>query len=111
MIRLNIPALSINNAYRGRRFATQALKRYKDDISYLLPKIIVPKGKLALMYRFGMSSKLSDADNGVKAFQDCLAEVYGFNDRVIYKISIEKIDVPKGKEFIEFEISPYLALA
>jgi Holliday junction resolvase RusA-like endonuclease len=65
----------------------------------------VPEGKLEITYRFGVSSKASDLDNCVKSFQDTLAEAYGFDDRKIYKIQMEKIDVKKGDEFIEFEVN------
>lgn len=104
MVHLNIKALSVNKAYRGRRFATQELAQYKKDISRILPKLKVPEGQLAVRYVFGLSSKGSDGDNLIKAFQDCLAECYGFNDNRIYKWNVEKVDVKKGAEFVEFEI-------
>lgn len=107
MIKLPIKPLSLNHAYRGRRFATNELKKYKLDISRILPKIDIPKGKLAMHYIFGVSSKNSDADNLVKAFQDSLAECCGFNDKLIYKITIEKVDTKKGDEFIAFSLSPF----
>ena len=43
-----------------------------------------------------MSSKNSDGDNLIKAFQDALAEQYGFNDRDIYRWEVEKRIVAKG---------------
>ena len=107
MHRVNIKPLSVNDAYRGRRFASTALKSFKSELGYLLPKINVPDGKLKVFYRFGVSSRASDADNLCKAFQDCISEQYGFNDNKIYALSIEKIDVKRGEEFIEFEISRF----
>ena len=53
---------------------------------------------------FGVSSKASDGDNLIKSFQDTLCEKYGFNDRDIYRWEVEKVIVPKGKEYAEFEI-------
>jgi Holliday junction resolvase RusA-like endonuclease len=50
-----------------------------------------------------MSSKGSDVDNCIKCLQDSLAETYGFNDNRIYKLVVEKVDVKKGGEFVEFE--------
>lgn len=104
MYRLDIKPLSINEAYRGRRFATSKLKDFKSDIFRILPKMKVPDGKLAVKYTFGLSSKGSDGDNLIKAFQDCLSEAYRFNDNKIYKWEIEKVDVKKGEEFIEFGV-------
>lgn len=103
-----IKPLSLNMAYRGRRFTTPELKAYKLHLAYVLPVIDVPKkGKLAVKYFFGVSSKNSDVDNLCKAIQDCLAEKYGFNDKQIYRIEMEKIDVQKGREYIAFEISKF----
>lgn len=104
---IKIKALSVNEAYRGRRFSTQKLKDYKELLGYLLPKINVPDGKLSVSYIFGVSSKCGDGDNLVKAFQDSVAEQYGFNDRIIYEWYIRKEDVKKGDEYIGFEIKEY----
>ena len=65
-------------------------------------------GKLSLRLRFGLSSKNMDVDNGVKPFVDILQKRYGFNDRYIYRLNVEKVDVKKGEEFIEFDIEPLL---
>lgn len=104
--RLPIKGLSLNSAYRGRRFTTPELKQYKLDIIKLLKPIEINRSKkLFVKYKFGVSSKNSDLDNLTKCVQDVLAESYGFNDKLIYKIDLEKIDVKKGSEFIEFSIS------
>lgn len=107
MIHLPLKALSLNSAYRGRRFTTPELKQFKRDVSILLPKLKIPDGKLQVKYRFGVSSKNSDGDNLIKCFQDALAECYGFNDKRIYKWEVEKVDVRKGSEYIKFEIESY----
>ena len=105
MIRISIKPLSVNEAYRGRRFSTPKLAQFKKDVAKMLPKLEIPEGKLKATYRFGVSSKASDLDNCVKSIQDLLGECYGFNDKKIYKIEMEKVDVKKGDEFVEFELS------
>ena len=105
MTRIAIKPLSVNDAYRGRRFATKELTQYKSDMGWLLPRLEVPDGPLAVRYVFGVSSIGADGDNLIKSFQDIIAEKYGFNDRVIYHWDVTKVDVPKGKEFVEFEIA------
>lgn len=75
-------------------------------VSALLPTLSI-KGKLELHIRFGVSSKQSDGDNLIKCFQDCLADKYGFNDKMIYRWAVDKVDVPKGNEYIEFELLTY----
>jgi len=73
----------------------------------MIPLMKVPNGKLSVKYCFGVSSKAADGDNLIKSFQDALCERYGFDDRRIYEWQVKKIDVPKGKEFIEFELSTF----
>ena len=107
MVRLDIKPLSLNCAYRGRRFATPVLAKYKNDLFRLLPKMDVPDGKLSVRYEFGVSSKASDGDNLVKCLQDAIAEGYGFNDNRIYEWYARKVDVPRGKEYVAFEIGSY----
>jgi Holliday junction resolvase RusA-like endonuclease len=105
MIKLKIKCLSLNQAYSGRRFATDELEAYKLEISLLAPKLLVPDDfRLEAEYEFGVSQKNIDVDNQIKAFQDTLADIYGFNDNRIYKIVASKVDVPKGKEYIAFNI-------
>lgn len=106
-IRLKIKAVSLNQCYRGRRFKTPLLESFKNEVYYLAPKLEIPKGKLKVTYVFGVSSKNSDGDNLIKVFQDALAEKYGLNDKIIYKWDVEKVDVPKGEEFIEYSIEAY----
>jgi Holliday junction resolvase RusA-like endonuclease len=108
MPRVDIKPLSVNQAWQGKRFKTPAYKQYEKQVLLMLPKIDVPEGKLALNIRFGLSSKNADVDNPVKCFVDCMQKKYGFNDRNIYKMSIEKVDVKKGHEFIEFSVSDML---
>jgi len=107
MHKINIKPLSLNQAYRGRRFKTPELEAYKKFIHYKLPKIEIPKGKLFARYEFGVSSKNCDGDNLVKCFQDAIAERYGFNDKQIYKWEFQKVDVKKGMEYIAFSLTEF----
>jgi len=47
---------------------------------------------------------LADVDNILKPFIDCLQLKYNFNDKMIYKLIVEKDNVPKGSEFIKFSL-------
>ena len=102
-----IKPLTVNRAYQGRRFRTAELLAYQQELAFHLPKIAVPVGKLKVKYVFGVSSRNSDGDNLIKAFQDALAAQHGFNDRNIYRWEVEKQIVAKGKEFIGFELKPH----
>lgn len=105
---VKVKPLSVNQVWQGKRFKTQAYKKYEKEILLNLKPIEVKSGKLSLFLRFGLSSKNADIDNPVKPFVDCLQKRYGFNDRHIYKLTVEKVDVKKGEEFIEFELKSML---
>lgn len=107
MYKINIKPLSVNEAWKGRRFKSDSYKKYRRDVFLLLPNIEVPKGKLKLTIHVGFSSKGSDIDNIIKPFQDILQETYRFNDNMIYKLQATKEDVKKGEEFIDFKIESY----
>lgn len=105
MIRIDIKPLSVNQAWKGRRSKTILYKQYQTLLTLLLPrKMVIPEGKLQIFIEFGLSSKLSDWDNPIKQFQDVMCKKYGINDSRIYKGTVEKVDVQKGKEYIKFKI-------
>ncbi len=105
--KLNIKALSVNQCWQGRRFKTPQYKAYETEILYSLPTDIKIPKKARIELKIGVSSKNADIDNPVKPLLDCLQKKYSFNDKQIYKLIIEKIDVPKGEEYIEFDIKEY----
>lgn len=91
--------------YNGRKVKSFDYRKYEKNILSILPNdIVIPKGKLKLNIKIGVSSPLADVDNALKPFIDCLQLKYKFNDKMIYKITIEKDDVPKGSEFIKFSL-------
>ena len=104
-MRISIKPLSVNQAFQGKRFKTKKYKSFEKELLLKLPTIKVPEGKLMLVATFGLSSKNADWDNPIKTFQDVLQKKYGFNDKNVYKAIIEKVDVKKGKEFIEFKLT------
>jgi len=105
MIKLNIKALSVNEAYQGRRFRTPKHDVFKTAIKYLLPPSYdMPEPPYCIYFEFGVSSPLSDGDNLVKCAQDSIADKYGFNDRFIKRWVIDVEKVEKGKEYIKFKI-------
>ncbi|PHR55963.1 MAG: hypothetical protein COA43_14695 [Robiginitomaculum sp.] len=101
---LDIKPLSVNDAWKGRRFKTDKYKAYERDILKLLRPMKIPEGPLELYLKWGFSSAGSDWDNPIKPFQDCLQKKYNFNDNRVIRAVTEKVKVRKGAEFIEFEI-------
>ena len=105
MTRIEIKPLSVNEAWKGRRFKTDAYKKYERNLTLMLPKkVTIPEPPFVIMLKFGFSSSASDWDNCIKTTQDILAKKYKFNDKLIRKGIVETEIVPKGKEYLEFKI-------
>lgn len=103
-MRIAIKPLSVNQCWQGKRFKTPKYKNYEKELMYRLPALKLPPTPYHLILKFGFSSKLADWDNPVKPFQDILQKRYNFDDRDIFKATVEKEIVKKGAEFIEFKI-------
>ena len=103
-MKIDIKPLSVNQAWRGRRFKTKAYDKYIRDVMYLLKPMKVPNDKLELEITFGLSSRAADIDNPLKCFIDVLQKKYNFDDKMIYRLIVNKVITKKGDEFIEFEI-------
>jgi len=106
-MRIHIKPMSVNKVWQGKRFKTPAYKSYEVELMALLPKNLQIdfKGDLSVEIVFGFSSKLADIDNPLKPLLDVLQKYYGFNDRQITKIIVEKEIVKKGDEFIDVKIN------
>ncbi len=108
MIKLNIKPLSVNKAWKGRRFKTNDYKNYEKELLIMLcttdVKLESDKSKLSVFIEFGFSNRGSDIDNGLKPFLDVLQKKYGFNDSRIYSLEVLKNIVKKGDEYIEYKI-------
>jgi Holliday junction resolvase RusA-like endonuclease len=104
-MKIEIPPLSVNEAWTGKRFKTKKYRQYVRDVLFLLPKIKLPDPPFKIVLIFGMSNIMSDFDNPVKPFVDILQKKYEFNDRHIMEAHIKKVRVENGKEFIEWELT------
>lgn len=101
---IKIKPLSVNKAWKGQRFKTTEYKEYEFLLYYKLKPLKIPKGQLEVIITFYLSSTLADIDNPLKPFLDILQKKYGFNDKDIYKLVVNKKIVAKGQEGIEFTI-------
>ena len=106
-IRIDIKPLSVNEAWKGRRYKTDKYESYQRSVLWLLPRMRLPEPPYQMYYEFGLSNTQSDYDNPTKQFQDCLCKKYGFDDHEIYLAVIRKVIVPKGKEYIRFRIDHF----
>lgn len=101
-----VKALSINSAFKGRRFKTPEYNIYQKFVLAYLPEMKLSGAPYELVMEVGFSNKLSDLDNSVKCFQDCLTKKYeGFDDREVYSLIAKKVIVKKGDEYIKFKLN------
>jgi len=101
---IKVKPLSVNQCWQGRRFKNRLYDDYEREVLYLLPKGKITWGSLVLTLKLGVSNRNSDIDNPIKPILDILQKKYGFNDKQIVKLEVEKKLVKKGQEFFEFEI-------
>lgn len=107
MIRVNIKPLSVNKAWKGKRYKTNDYNNYENALLKLLPRISGIKKPLKLEIVFGFSNAGSDIDNPLKPFIDILQKRYLINDKDIFELNVKKVKVEKGFDFIDFKISQY----
>ena len=108
VINLDVKPLSVNQCWQGRRFKTKAYKQYEKALLTLLPEIeFTYKDDLEINIVFGFSSKTADIDNPLKPILDILQKKYGFNDRSIYRVTVDKVITKKKEEFISIKITDY----
>lgn len=102
---VNVKPLSVNQAWKGRRYKTDKYKKYEQDIMSLLPQTKPLNGDLSISFEFGFSNASSDLDNPVKPLLDIMQKKYGFNDKQVVELNIKKTKTCKGREYIKFEIN------
>jgi len=109
-IKINIKPLSVNDSWKGKRYRTDKYKQYCKDLGFLLPPLKLPEPPYEVYLEWGFSSKGSDTGNPEKPTIDIIAKKYGFNDNLIYKEVLVKNIVPKGQEYIKFDIKHYKSI-
>lgn len=96
--------MSVNIAWKGRRYKTDTYKKFERDLLLMLPHYDVPEvGKLGVKIQAGFESAASDLDNIAKPILDILQKRYKFNDNRVYKLELEKKVVKKkGSGYFNF---------
>ena len=103
---LPVKALSLNTAYRGRRFKTKECTQYCKAVSLMLPSIKCPSEYYEVRFKFHLKNfAMTDEDNLVKILQDCMVDKgMIIDDRRIVKHVLEKY--PSDIDWIEWEVLP-----
>lgn len=99
--------MSVNTAWKGRRYRSDAYEKYRSDLFYLIPRpketFVVP---LKCTIYVGLKThKTSDVDNVVKPLLDILGEIgYYEDDRQIYHLEV--IKVPAQTPWMRVTLEP-----
>ena len=105
---LKIKPLSVNDAYKGRKYKTSNHHKFKDHITILLKNKRIlkleKKERFYILYHFYISNIQNDVDNLIKLTQDAICNKIGTDDRYIMGIHAKKFIVKKGQEHIKFKI-------
>lgn len=95
MIQVDVPlkAMSVNAAYRGRRFQSALYKQYEKDLGLLLPPKEALEGPVRIEYSFYLrNDKRTDLDNLIKPLQDILVKRgYIKDDTQVYELEARKL--------------------
>ena len=108
IIHLKVKPLTVNQAWKGRRYTSDDYKAYIAECLYKLPKITVEAKRYEIIFRFYLiHHATTDYDNLIKPIQDILVKKGILpDDRFIYKASQEKI--PSNTDYIEIELLPLM---
>ena len=98
--------MTVNRAWKGRRFRSNFYAAFRRDILRLLARLKPQKPRkdapLFVHYRWGVSNIRTDVDNPTKPFQDILFDYWDLNDEKINFLILEKKKVAKGEEYISW---------
>ena len=97
--------------YAGVKRRSVYYKRFSSEVMEYLnanydKRGLSLKGDLKLTMSVGVSSKLMDATNTIKAIEDVVVKwAECFDDRQVYSVNVEKYIVNKGDEFIKLSLT------
>jgi len=107
-ILLPIKPISTNRLYGGAKRRSGYYKGYRQTVFKWLeencPHPVIFPGNMVMSMEVGFSSPLSDASNSIKGIEDCVAAYFGFNDRQIVTVRVDKFLVDKGKEYTQIKL-------
>lgn len=107
--KIYLKPISINDAFKGRRFKTALHKQYESDLRWYLcmPKIKRQKvsGWYSIKFKFYIKNySMSDLSNLIKVTEDCIVKA-GLvdDDRFCKKMELEKFK--SDSDYFTFEIN------
>lgn len=111
--RFNFKPISANKLWYRNKTLTKQYRDHRDDMYHdvnnwtALRKRVEGVERLTLVMKCGLSSKLADLDNVCKGQIDSIQNLLDFNDKIIYRIELEKENVKRGQEYFEITLKEY----
>ena len=107
MFRIDVQALSVNQAWKGKKYKSKDYRNYEVIVHALLARLPLPKIRdgdpFWLFVEFGIPA-LQDCSNGLKTFEDILCDKLKINDRYCFGIYLRKVVTKKKDCYIRFDI-------
>ena len=102
-IQIHLKPLSVNEAWKGRRFASPKYKKFTKDVMLLLPNHYeIPDGKLGIRIEAGLNVR-GDLDNVCKPILDIITKKYGCDDNRFMEVNlVKKIIKQKSEGYFNF---------
>lgn len=103
--RIDIKPLSDNKLWMWVHRKTPEYRKYESKILKMIPDDFkLEKRKTKIHFTFWFSNRRSDASNPLKALCDILWKKFEeWDDRMIYRLEVDKVITKKGEEFIHIE--------
>ena len=109
--RFDSKPLSANKMFYRAKQMTREYREYREfiyeDIDNRKKWPFKPEDHLDFDVKVGFSSKLADVDNCIKPLLDTFQYMFDFNDRYVFKVTIEKEYVKKGEEYFDVTVTEY----
>ena len=109
--RFNFKPLSANKMFYRAKQLTKEYRAWREAIYEDVDRGKKwPFGELTSLefnVKVGFSSRLADVDNAIKPLLDTFQYLFAFNDRCVYKVTIEKEIVKKGQEYFDVIVTEY----
>jgi len=106
----NVKPISVNRAWYMNKKKSKDYMKFQEDMLDYLSGHIAPQRvrdnqtKLECELEFGFSSVKSDVDNCIKTTLDTLQSFFGFDDRIIFKVTAQKFKVNKTEDYLKIKL-------
>lgn len=110
--KFNVKPLSANKMFYRAKQLTKEYRQFREFMYEEIPNRskawpFKEDDHLDFTVMVGLSSKLADVDNVIKPLLDTFQLLFEFNDKYVYKVTIEKEIVKKGSEYIDVKVKEY----